>query len=295
MDRTTPRRPLQTRSVGTFAGLIWVEIDVSLGMVATWCSWIAFLVAPTLTVGAGVVTASAQGKDVLVFAASSLSNALDEITAQWHRATGKNVAISYGASGTLIRQIEQGARADLFISADPDWMDYGQQRNLINPETRSNLIGNRIVLIAPQDADIKMHIEPGFDLASLLNGGRLAMGNVEAVPAGEYGKFALERLGCWESVKDKVVQAEDVRAALRLVSRGEAALGIVYQTDAMSDRTVKIVGVFPKETHPPIIYPIALTRQAISPDAREFLNYLRSPSALTTFERQGFTLSASGG
>jgi len=150
------------------------------------------------------------------------------------------------------------------------------------------------VLIAPRDADIKTNIKPGFDLASLLNGGRLAMGNVDAVPAGEYGKFALERLGCWESVKDSVVQAEDVRAALHLVSRGEAALGIVYQTDAMSDRAVKIVAVFPKDTHPPIVYPIALTRESANPDAREFLNYLRSPSALTTFERQGFSLLASG-
>jgi len=263
-------------------------------MVATWCSWIAFLVAPTLTVGAGVVTASAQGNDVLIFAASSLSDALNEIAAQWHRTTGKNVTITYGASGTLIRRVEQGARADLFISADPDWMDYGQQRNLISPDTRSNLIGNRIVLIAPQDTDIKTNIKPGFDLASLLKGGRLAMGNVDAVPAGEYGKFALERLGCWESVKDSVVQAEDARAALHLVSQREAALGIVYQTDAISDRAVKIVGVFPKDTHPPIVYPIALIRESVNPDARGFLNYLRSSSALTTFERQGFTLLASG-
>jgi molybdate transport system substrate-binding protein len=237
----------------------------------------------------------AQGRDVLVFAAASLKNALDDITAQWQRDTGKKAVVSYAASNTLIRQIEQGAPADIFISADLDWMDYGQQKNLIKPETRTNLLGNRIVLVAPKDANISsVNIQPGFDLASLLKGGRLAMGNVDAVPAGKYGKAALEKLGAWDGVKDKLAQAESVRAALLLVSRAEAPLGIVYQTDATSDPAVKIVGTFPESSHPPIIYPIALTKDA-GPYAQAFLNYLRSPAARPAFERQGFYVLLPGG
>ena len=152
-----------------------------------------------------------------MFAAASLKNALDEAAAQWQRESGKKVAISYAASNTLIKQIEQGAPADMFISADLDWMDYGQQKGLIKPDTRSNLLGNRLVLVAPKDSNISANIQPGFDLAALLKGGRLAMGNVDAVPAGKYGKAALEKLGAWDGVKDKIAQAESVRAALVLV------------------------------------------------------------------------------
>ena len=220
----------------------------------------------------GVAPAHAQGHDVLVFAAASLKNALDEITTQWQRETGKKVVVSYAASNTLIKQIEQGAPADIFISADLDWMDYGQQKNLIKPDTRVNLLGNSIVLVAPKDATIRVNIQPGFDLAALLKDGRLAMGNVDAVPAGKYGK-----------------------AALLLVSRGEAPLGIVYQTDAASDPAVRIVGTFPESSHPPIIYPIALTKDSNNPDAQAFFNYLRSPAARPAFERQGFSLQAAGG
>jgi len=183
----------------------------------------------------------------------------------------------------------------MFISADLDWMDYGQQKNLIKPDTRSNLLGNRLVLVAPKGSNISANIQPGFDLAALLKGGRLAMGNVDAVPAGKYGKAALEKLGAWDGVKDKIAQAESVRAALVLVSRGEAPLGIVYQTDAASDPTVKIVGTFPENTHPPIIYPIALTKDSINPDALAFLNFIRSPAARPIFERQGFTVLGPGG
>jgi molybdate transport system substrate-binding protein len=264
-------------------------------MTATRRSWLALLIAAALTSGAGAAPAAAQGRDVLVFAAASLKNALDEVAAQWQRESGKKVAISYAASNTLIKQIEQGAPADMFISADLDWMDYGQQKGLIKPDTRSNLLGNRIVLIAPKDSNVSVNIAPGFDLAGLLKGGRLAMGNVDAVPAGKYGKASLEKLGAWDGVKDKIAQAETVRAALLLVSRGEAPLGIVYQTDAASDPGVKIVGTFPESTHPPIIYPIVLTKDSANLDALAFLNYVRSPAARPAFERQGFTFLAPGG
>jgi molybdate transport system substrate-binding protein len=244
----------------------------------------------------GAAPAHAQGRDVLVFAAASLKNALDEITTQWQRETGKKVVVSYAGSNTLIKQIEQGAPADIFISADLDWMDYGQQKNLIKLDTRVNLLGNRIVLVAPKDATISVNIQSGFDLAALLKGERLAMGNVDVVPAGKYGKAALEKLGAWDGVKDKLAQAESVRAALLLVSRGEAPLGIVYQTDAASDPAVKIVGTFPESSHPPIIYPIALTKDSTNPDGQAFFNYLRSAAApRAAFERQGFSLLVPGG
>jgi molybdate transport system substrate-binding protein len=258
-------------------------------------SWLALLVAAGLTWTASVQSAAAQGKDVVVFAAASLKNALDDIAGQWQRETGKKTVISYAASNTLIKQIEQGAPADIFISADLDWMDYGQQKNLIKPDSRFNLLGNRLVLIAPKDSSVSANIQPGFGLATLLKDGRLAMGNVDAVPAGKYGKAALEKLGVWDSVKDKIAQAESVRAALLFVSRGEAPLGIVYQTDAAADPSVKIVGTFPENTHPRIIYPVALTKESTNPGAQAFLNYLRSPAARAAFERQGFTVLAPGG
>jgi molybdate transport system substrate-binding protein len=262
-------------------------------MITTRRSWLALLVAAIL--GAAATPAAAQGSDVLVFAAASLKNALDDVAAQWQRQTGKRVSISYAASNTLIKQIEQGAPADIFISADLDWMDYGQQKNLIKPETRSNLLGNRLVLIAAKDANVSANMQPGFDLAALLKGSHLAMANVDAVPAGKYGKAALEKLGAWDGVKDKIAQAESVRAALLLVSRGEAPLGIVYQTDAASDPGVKIVGTFPEDTHPPIIYPIALTEESHNADAQALLDFIRSPAARPAFERQGFTVLAPGG
>jgi molybdate transport system substrate-binding protein len=256
-------------------------------------AWLALPVAAILTWAGGTSPSVAQGRDVLVFAAASMKNALDEIAAQWQRETGKKVAISYAASNTLIKQIELGAPADIFISADTDWMDYGQQKGLIKPDTRLNLLGNRLVLIAPKDSSVTADIRPGFDLAALLKGGRLAMANVDAVPAGKYGKASLENLGAWNGVKDKIAQADSVRSALLLVSREEAPLGIVYQTDAASDPSVRIVGTFPADSHPPIIYPIALTKDSTSADARAFLNYVEtSPAADRAFARQGFTVMA---
>jgi molybdate transport system substrate-binding protein len=264
-------------------------------MTKTRRSWLALLCVALLAGGGSIRPATAQSRDVLVFAAASLKNALDDIAGQWQRETGKKVVVSYAASNTLIKQIEQGAPADIFISADLDWMDYGQQKGLIKPESRANLLGNRIVLVAPKDSAVSIEIKPGIDLGAVLKGGRLAMANVDAVPAGKYGKAALEKLGGWEGVKDKIAQAESVRAALLLVSRGEAPLGIVYQTDAASDPTVKIVGTFPENTHPPIIYPIALTKETSKADAAAFVSYIRSAAARPAFERQGFAVLTPGG
>jgi molybdate transport system substrate-binding protein len=235
----------------------------------------------------------ARSGDLVVFAAASLKNALDNIHAQWQKETGKSAKISYAASPALAKQIEGGAPAQLFISADIPWMDYVAQKNLIKPETRSDLLGNRIVLIAPKDKAKAVDIKPGFDLAKVLGDGRLAMANVESVPAGKYGKASLEKLGVWASVSDKLAQAENVRAALLLVSRGEAPAGIVYQTDAASDKGVAIIGTFPEDTHPPIIYPIALTTSS-GPDAAAFLAYIKSAKAKPLFEAQGFSVLNAG-
>jgi molybdate transport system substrate-binding protein len=249
------------------------------------------LLAAAIGIAAMVVQpAAAQTKDLLVFAAASLKNALDDISAQWQREAGKKIAISYAASPALARQIEQGAPADIFISADLDWMDYVQQRNLIKQDTRSNLLGNKIVLIAPKNSNASLKIAPGFNLSGALGSGRLAMADTKAVPAGKYGKSALEALGVWASVQDKVAQAENVRAALLLVSRGEAPLGIVYETDAAADPNVKIVDAFPANTHPAIVYPVAITAASGNPDATAFLAYLKSAKARPLFERQGFTV-----
>jgi molybdate transport system substrate-binding protein len=252
------------------------------------------LAAAVMLTSAPGTPARAQGGDLVVFAAASLKNALDAINTQWQKETGKKATISYAASSALARQIEQGAPAQMFVSADLDWMDYVEKRSLIKPETRSNLLGNRIVLIAPKDKASAVDIKPGFDLARVLGGGRLAMANVDAVPAGKYGKAALEKLGVWASISDQVAQAENVRAALLLVSRGEAPAGIVYQTDAASDKSVAIIGAFPEDTHPPIIYPIALTADATHADAAAFLAYIQSDKAKPLFEAQGFTVLSSG-
>ena len=238
---------------------------------------------------------AAHAQDVVVFAAASLTNALDEAVKLFERQGGARCRISYAASSTLAKQIESGAPADLFISADLDWMNYLEQRHLIQSATRRNLLGNRLVLIAPTDSDVHVEIKPGFDLAALLKGGRLAMADTDSVPAGEYGKAALERLGVWNSVQPAVAPAESVRAALLLVSRREAPLGIVYVTDAAADPRVKIVGVFPGSTHPPILYPAALTADSKNPSAARLLDFLASLAAKPIFEKEGFTVLGQGG
>ncbi|HWB44086.1 MAG TPA: molybdate ABC transporter substrate-binding protein [Hyphomicrobiaceae bacterium] len=252
------------------------------------------VVALTLATLCPHADARAQSGNLVVFAAASLKNALDAVNAQWHGATGKSATISYGASSALAKQIEQGAPAQVFISADLDWMDYLATKHLIKPETRANLLGNRIVLVAPRERARPVEIKPGFDLVKVLGGGRLAMANVEAVPAGKYGKSALEKLGIWPSVSDRLAQAQDVRAALVLVSRGEAAAGIVYQTDAMAEPNLAIIGVFPENTHEPIVYPIALTAIANGAAASAFLAYVISGAAKPLFEAQGFIVLGNG-
>jgi len=234
--------------------------------------------------------ARTQERDLLVFAAASLKNALDDVDAQYQKETGRRVIASYAASPALSRQIEAAAPADVFISADLDWMDYLAKRRLIKPETRVNLLGNRLVLIAPAAEGRDVTIAQGFPLPALLGNGRLAMADPDSVPAGKYGRAALERLGVWPSVQSRVARAENVRAALALVSRGEAPFGIVYQTDAAADSKVRIAGFFSDDTHPPIVYPAAVVANSANPAAAAYLQYLRSPAAHLLFERQGFTV-----
>lgn len=234
--------------------------------------------------------ALAEDAPVLVFAAASLKNALDDAVAAWGRETGRTAKVSYAGSNALAKQIESGAPADLFFSADRAWMDYAEKNGTIRPDTRVDLLRNAIVLIAPKESAVQAELRPGVDLAAALGGGRLAMGNVDAVPAGKYGKAALDALGAWEGVKDRLAQAENVRAALLLVARGEAPLGIVYATDAASDPSVKVLAAFPPGSHPPIVYPIARTKDSRNENAAALLGYLRSPAARPFFERQGFSV-----
>jgi molybdate transport system substrate-binding protein len=248
------------------------------------------VVAVVVVATAWSVAARAQERDLLVFGAASLKNALDDADAQYQREAGHKVVVSYGASSALAKQIEGGAPADIFISADLDWMDYVAQHKLIKPDTRFNLLGNKLVLIAPADSTVNLTIGPNFPLAQALGNNRLAMADPAAVPAGKYGKAALEALGVWSSVAAKIAPAQDVRATLLLVSRGEAPLGIVYQTDAAADKGVKIVGAFPEQTHPPIIYPIAVTSASTNPGAAAYIGFLKSPAAKPAFEKQGFVL-----
>ncbi|MQX92686.1 molybdate ABC transporter substrate-binding protein [Sinorhizobium meliloti] len=240
---------------------------------------------------AGTAFAPAQAAEkVTVFAAASLKNALDAINGEWLKQTGKEAIVSYAASSALAKQIEQGAPADVFISADLAWMDYLADKKLIKADTRSNLLGNHIVLVSGKSDAPAVEIEPGLDLAGLLGDGRLAMGAVDSVPAGKYGKAALEKLGLWPNVAGKVAGAESVRAALLLVSRGEAPYGIVYRTDAAADANVKVVGTFPEDSHPPIIYPVAITADSRNADAAAYLEFVRSPEAAALFQAEGFTV-----
>jgi molybdate transport system substrate-binding protein len=249
------------------------------------------LFAVALALAAFVPAAPALAGDVLVFAAASLKNALDDVTTRYLNETGRSVTVSYAGSSALARQIEEGAPADAFFSADLAWMDYLGEKDLIVPDTRRSLLGNVIVLVAPADSNATATIGPGFDLAGLLGtDGRLAMADAEAVPAGRYGKASLEALGIWDSVADRIVQTENVRAALAFVARGEVPAGIVYATDAVAEPTVRVIGTVPADSHPPIVYPVALTAASVNPDARAFLDYLQSDAARPAYEAQGFTV-----
>lgn len=232
--------------------------------------------------------AAGQAQHVTIFAAASMKDALDELDARYQKQTGEKSVISYASSATLAKQIENGAPADIFISADLEWMDYLGKRELIRAETRSNLLRNELVLVAPAGSNGSVEIKPAFPLAQLLGGSRLAMADPDSVPAGKYGKASLESLGVWRSVEGKVARAENVRAALAFVSRGEAPYGIVYRTDAVADKGVRIVGVFPANSHPPVIYPVALLRGGKAAGSAKYLAYLKSPAAGEVFRKHGF-------
>jgi molybdate transport system substrate-binding protein len=230
-------------------------------------------------------------RPLLIFAAASLKNALDEIGVAWTKQTGAMVRVSYAASPALAKQIEEGAPADLFISADLDWMDYVDNKGLVRAGTRQNLLGNALVLVASKDwTQGEVTIAPNFPLAALLGDGRLAIASVAAVPAGKYGKAALEKLGVWAAVSGKLAEAENVRAALSFVARGEAPLGIVYRTDAAAEPNVRIVATFPADTHPPIVYPVAVLAGSKHVQADAFRRYLASPEARRIFDRHGFAV-----
>jgi molybdate transport system substrate-binding protein len=246
-----------------------------------------------ITLFACILTAPqiASAQDTLtVFAAASMRNALDDFNTDFTKTTGVKVTTSYAASSALAKQLEAGAPADIFISADLAWMDYAIAHRDIDPTTRVNLLGNRLALIAPKDSKLDhVTIDHGFDIAKLAGDGRIAVADVKSVPAGKYAKAALEKLGVWAQAEPKLAQAENVRAALAYVSRGETNIGIVYATDAKADPGVKVVGVFPENSHPPVIYPVAATTAA-KPSALRYLRMLRTPQAKATFEKYGFTV-----
>ncbi len=234
------------------------------------------------------VQAQAPAPGITVFAAASLTDTMKAVADAWQAKTGTKVTLSFGGSNTLAQQIDQGATADIFMSADPQWMDFLAKNNRIAADTRRNLLGNRLVLIGGSTSK-PVTIAPKFDLAGALGSGRLAMADPAAVPAGIYGKAALTSLGVWDSVADKIASADNVRAAMQFVSRGEAPYGIVYETDSKVDPGVHIVAAFPENSHPPIIYPVALTRTAV-PQAKDFLTYLSGPDARAIFEKAGFSV-----
>lgn len=232
----------------------------------------------------------ALAEEVVVFAAASMKTALDGVAADFQAATGHQVTISYGGSNALAKQIIEGAPADIFISAAVNWMDEVEKAGLLAEGTRSDLFGNTLVLIAHGKAAAPVAIGPGFDLKTALGDGKLSMAMVDAVPAGQYGKAALEALGIWADVEPAVAQSENVRAALALVSTGEAPFGIVYATDAVADDNVTVVGTFPADSHKPIVYPGALLKTAADAADRAFYETLSADAADATFRAQGFAI-----
>ena len=249
--------------------------------------WILARAAAPLAVALGLCATVAAAEPVVVLAAASLKDALEDAAAEWETRTDGEVALSFAGSAALARQVEAGAPADLFVSANEAWMDALEAGGLIRPETRRDLMANRLVLIAHGEAE-PLEIGPGFDLPGRLGDGRLAMALVDAVPAGIYGREALTALGVWDEVAPRVAQADNVRAALALVARGEAPLGVVYATDARAEPRVSVMGVFPEDSHPPIAYPAAVVAESDHPEAEAFLDHLSSPQALALYEARGF-------
>jgi molybdate transport system substrate-binding protein len=247
-------------------------------------------------IGAVIFTRSVLGGEGLpaaapvVFAAASMKTALDAVAAAWKADTGKTVSIAYASSAALAKQIEQGAPADIFISADLKWMDYLEKSKLIQAGTRRNLLGNKLVLIEPSDADVTLEIAKGFDLAGTAGDGKIAVCMIDSCPGGIYAKEALESLGVFADVEPRLAQADNVRNALNLVARDEAKFGIVYATDAKADPKVKVVGTFPESSHSPIVYPVALIAASANPNAALFLAYLTSQAATKIFLEEGFEI-----
>ena len=246
-----------------------------------------------LLIAVSLAPTAARAQDdagLTVFAAASLKEALDDAAAAYRKQTGVPVRVSYAASSALARQIEQGAPADVFFSADLEWMDYLQQRNRLDVATRRSLLGNRLVLIAPRASKARVDLNRPATLLAALGGGRLAIGQTRTVPAGKYAKASLESLSLWSGVRPRLAESESVRAALMLVARGETPLGIVYASDAKSDPDVRVVATFPEDSHPPIVYPVAALRGARAAQAARFVQWLASPAADALFTKRGFTV-----
>jgi len=259
-------------------------------MWATLGLWLAFTIAlPQLTV-AQQATAPASGSGPVIFAAASMKTALDAIAAAWEAKTGKKVAISYASSGVLAKQVEQGAPADIFISADTKWMDYLDKAKLLKSGTRRNLLGNELVLVEPANDNVALKIKPGFDLAKETGDSKIAVCTINSCPGGIYAKQAFEKLNVWKEVEPKLAQADNIRTALALVARGEAKFGVVYSTDAKAEPKVKVVDVFPSSSHEPIIYPVAVISSSKNADAAAFLAFMTSQAATKILVDQGFTI-----
>ena len=254
-------------------------------MLSRFMGFAALLVAALLPVAA---QAKAEKKPLNVYAAASLTDAFKEIGALYAATGHQEPVFVFAASSVLAKQIDQGAAADIFASADEDWMNYLDERQMIEPTMRTSVLSNTLVLIAPADAPLKLAIKPGFDLKGALKGGRLSMANPDSVPAGKYGKAALTSLGIWESVAADVVRTENVRSALRFVEVGEAPAGIVYKTDAIASKKVTIAGEFPQESYPRISYPMAAIKGGQTKEAKDFLKFLRTDAAAAVFKRRGF-------
>ncbi|MFL6578793.1 MAG: molybdate ABC transporter substrate-binding protein [Povalibacter sp.] len=255
-------------------------------------TWIA-----AVMVVVGFTSASIRAADsssaLTVFAAASLTDALQQIGEEFSKTKRTTVRFSFAASSALARQIESGAAVDVFVSADQEWMDYLDSRKLIEPGTRRDVVGNRLALVAPADSKLALKIQPHFALLAALGpNGRLATADPDSVPVGKYAKAALSSLGVWPQIESRLVRAENVRAALAFVARGEVPLGIVYETDAKADSAVKLIDLFPASSHPAIAYPAAAMTGA-KPQAREFVNFLSSPTARAIFTRAGFQMVGS--
>jgi molybdate transport system substrate-binding protein len=251
---------------------------------------LSFIAAAAVTLGSAMPTTAA---DLVVFAAASMKGSLDKVAAAFEADGGSKVTISYASSSQLAKQIEAAAPADVFISADTNWMDYLVEKGAVKTDAAVNLLGNRLVLVAAKDSPISLKVAKDFPLAAMLGDSRIAMGEPKSVPAGKYGREALEFYGVWKDVESKVAGADNVRAALKLVASGEAPLGIVYETDAKADKAVKIVDFFGEDSHSPIVYPVAPVEASDNSDKDAFIKFLLGPEATKIFKDAGFTTLAS--